>query len=144
MMPVFAGVVFKTLNSFLFRLSLLYGQLSDHFSQKRQLHHSRFAKKPEYADTLTSVLDGEHLLLGVGDYGHILRVKPTKTRKELGNTLIVGRTRCGKGLLANSQIPTWPQSLIVNDIKGDLYNKTAKYKSGNSKVRVFDPTGFGD
>ena len=126
------------------RLSILYEELTEAFSHKHRLHPERFAKNSEVDGILSSQLDGEHLLLGIGDYGHIFRVRSTKERKELGNMLIVGRTRCGKGLLANSQILTWPQSIIVNDIKGDLYQQTAWYRSKVSQIRVFGPPGYGD
>src|SRR5215212_5683116 len=125
------------------RLSLLREELASLFSHEHPLHPERWAKNSELEGPLSSELDGEHLLLGVGAYNHILRVKSTKDRKELGNMLIVGRTRCGKGLLANSQLLTWPQSIIVNDIKGDLHAQTAWYRSGMSKVLVYDPTGYG-
>ena len=49
---------------------------------------------------------------------HVLRVRPIKTRRELGNLLVVAPTRGGKGLLATAQLLTWRHSVVVNDIKG--------------------------
>ena len=69
------------------------------------------------------------LLLGAGAVNHALAVRSVKTRKELGNILVVAPTRGGKGLLAVSQLLTWPHSVVVNDIKGDLYTQTAGYRS---------------
>jgi type IV secretion system protein VirD4 len=73
----------------------------------------------------------------------VLHVRPTKARRELGNLLVVAPTRGGKGLLATSQLLTWPHSVIVNDIKGDLFTQTAGYRSILGKVFVIDPTGIG-
>jgi type IV secretion system protein VirD4 len=73
----------------------------------------------------------------------VLHVRPTKARRELGNLLVVAPTRGGKGLLATSQLLTWPHSVIVNDIKGDLFTQTAGYISILGKVFVIDPTGIG-
>jgi hypothetical protein len=62
-------------------------------------------------------------------------------RIELGNLLAVAPTRGGKGLLAVSQLLTWPHSVIVNDIKGDLFTQTAGYRSTLGPLFVIDPTG---
>jgi type IV secretion system protein VirD4 len=58
--------------------------------------------------------------------------------------LVVAPTRGGKGLLATSQLLTWPHSVIVNDIKGDLFTQTAGYRATLGKVYVIDPTGIGN
>jgi type IV secretion system protein VirD4 len=73
----------------------------------------------------------------------VLRVKPTKTRRELGNMLVTAPTRGGKGLLAVSQLLTWPSSVVVNDIKGELFELTAGYRSSLGPVFVIDPRGIG-
>src|SRR3954468_15801599 len=78
------------------------------------------------------------------EYGHILRVQSTKDRKELGNVMVIGRTRCGKGLFANTQILSWTESLIANDIKGELREKTAGFRAQQGPVFTFKPTGYGD
>ena len=70
-------------------------------------------------------------------------VRQTETRRELGNLLIVAPTRGGKGLLAVSQLLSWQHSVIVNDIKGELFTQTAGYRSTLGKVFVIDPTGVG-
>jgi type IV secretory pathway TraG/TraD family ATPase VirD4 len=67
------------------------------------------------------------LLLGVGPYRRVLRVRPTPARRELGNMLAAAPTRGGKGLLAVSQLLTWPGSVVVNDIKGELYRLRAHH-----------------
>src|SRR3954467_2947606 len=78
------------------------------------------------------------------EYGHILRVQSTNERKELGNVMVIGRTRCGKGLFANAQINSWTESLIANDIKRELRAQTAGYRATDGRpVFTFDPTGYG-
>lgn len=83
------------------------------------------------------------MLLGVGPYGRFLRIRPSATRRELGNVLVDAPTRRGKGLLAVSQLLTWPHSAIVNDIKGELFELTAGYRSRLGPVFVVDPRGVG-
>jgi type IV secretion system protein VirD4 len=113
------------------------------FSPDRRLHRSRFATTFELSQLLchTPVADG--LLLGSRNEGFVT-VRPTKTRAELGNLLVVAPTRGGKGLLAVSQLLSWKHSVIVNDIKGELFAITAGYRSTLGKVYVIDPTGVGD
>ena len=74
---------------------------------------------------------------------HVLRVRPTNARPELGNLLVVAPTRGGKGSLAVSQLLSWRHSAVVNDIKGDLFTQTAGYRSIAGPVFVIDPTGVG-
>ena len=56
--------------------------------------------------------------------------------------LVVSRTGGGKGLLAIPQLLTYPESVIVNDIKGELTRYTSGYRSTMSDVFVIDPTGM--
>jgi len=70
-------------------------------------------------------------------------VQSTSERRELGNVLVVGPPRCGKGLLACSQLLSWSGSVIVNDLKGDLYAQTAGYRATLGPVYVLDPRGVG-
>ena len=108
------------------------------------LHKARFAKPFELTDLIgSSSKDELGLLLGVGPYGRLLRIRPTERRRELGNLLVDAPTRGGKGLLAISQLLTWPHSVIVNDIKGDLFEATAGYRLRRGPVVVFDPRGVG-
>jgi type IV secretion system protein VirD4 len=110
-----------------------------------KLHAARFARLHELSHLLSPGLDDlkTSLLLGIGHFNHFVCVRPTKTRSELGNLMVVARTRGGKGLLAVSQLLTWPHSVIVNDIKGDLFTQTAGYRN-KERVVVFDPTGVGN
>ncbi len=111
------------------------------------LHHARFAKLHELFWLLSISFQPQSVLLGVKRLFLLWRlplsVRPTRKRREIGNTLIVGPTRSGKGLLAVSQLLTWTHSVIVNDIKGELFTQTAGYRSKLGPVYVLDPTGVG-
>jgi len=87
--------------------------------------------------------DGVQLLLGVWKNSVPLRVRQTPNRRELGNIGVIARTRGGKGLLAKAQILSWTGSIIINDIKGDLYDDTAAYRATMSTVFVIDTRGVG-
>jgi type IV secretion system protein VirD4 len=111
------------------------------------IHNARFAHRHELKGLLSKTPVPESVLLGVRrDFLFLKRfvlVRSTKTRREIGNTLIVGPTRSGKGLLATSQLLSWEHSAIVNDIKGELFMQTAGYRSRLGHVFVIDPTGVG-
>jgi hypothetical protein len=130
---------------FLDDIFLALSWLASLFSHRKHLHNSRFASLYELSSLISNSLDKTEtsLLLGVTHLGQILRVRPIKTRRELGNLLLVAPTRAGKGLVAVSQLTTWPHSVIVNDIKGDLFTQTTGYRSTLGKVFCLDPTGRG-
>ncbi len=109
----------------------------------RRLHRARFASIDEVASITTNEPPPISLLLGVNRFKQFYLVRSLETRRELGNMLIVAPTRGGKGLLAVSQLVTWGGSVIVNDIKGDLFQETAGYRATQGKVYVIDPTGYG-
>jgi type IV secretory pathway TraG/TraD family ATPase VirD4 len=108
------------------------------------LHRARFAHRHELGELLQKTPSPDGVLLGTRrDFLFLKRfvvVRPTKTRREIGNTLIVGPTRSGKGLLATSQLLSWNHSVIVNDSKGELFTATAGYRSTLGPVYVIDPT----
>src|SRR5207247_1157987 len=91
---------------------------------------------------LHSTPSPDGLLLGTTKAGFVA-VRPTQERAELGNLLIVAPTRGGKGLLAVSQLLSWQHSVVVNDIKGELFTQTAGYRATLGNVYVIDPTGVG-
>lgn len=109
----------------------------------RPLHKARFATFDEAGSILTSHPSAISLLLGVNRFKQFYHVRSQPTRRELGNMLIVAPTRGGKGLLAVSQLLTWGGSVVVNDIKGDLFAQTAGYRATLGNVYVIDPTGYG-
>ena len=111
------------------------------------LHRARFAKRHELAELLQKAPCPDGVLLGTRKewlfFNRYVSVRPTEKRREIGNTLIVAPTRGGKGLLAVSQLLSWKHSVIVNDIKGELFQATAGYRSRLGNVYVIDPTGVG-
>jgi type IV secretion system protein VirD4 len=131
------------MKNLLYHLRVFLSRVSAFFSHVDHLHHARFARLHELNKLSTNTFDETSLLLGVNQFNHILSVRPTKTRRELGNLLAVAPTRGGKGLLAVSELLSWPHSVVVNDIKGDLFLQTAGHRSRLGKVFVIDPTGIG-
>jgi type IV secretion system protein VirD4 len=127
-----------------FTVVVLCNRIRSFFHHSQSLHNARFAILHELSVLLAERFDEISLLLGEARFTQLLRVRPTKTRKELGNLLVVAPTRGGKGLLATSQLLTWRHSVVVNDIKGDLYTQTAGYRATLGKVYVIDPTGIGN
>jgi type IV secretion system protein VirD4 len=111
------------------------------------LHRARFAKRHELKELLSSAPVPNGVLLGVRRdllfFKRLVVVHPTSRRRELGNLLVVAPTRGGKGLLAISQLLSWKHSVIVNDIKGELFAATAGYRATLGNVYVIDPTGIG-
>src|SRR5918999_5475599 len=128
----------------LYHIQAIFSRLTEFFSKEKHLHNARFARLDELSSLHSPSLDEMSLLLGVSRFNQILRVCPTETRRELGNMLVVAPTRGGKGVLATSQLLTWPHSVIVNDIKGELFTQTAGYRATLGQVFVFDPTGVGN
>lgn len=129
---------------FLYTFYLFLSWIGALLFQTRELHHARFARVHELDNLLTDSLPSESLLLGINsNFQRLLHVRATPKRRELGNLLVVAPTRGGKGLLAVSQLLTWKHSVIVNDIKGDLFDQTAGYRSTLGKVYVIDPEGIG-
>jgi type IV secretion system protein VirD4 len=138
------GTVGVFLQQLLLGVVIFFSQCRSFIQHSQSLHNARLAHLHELTELLTTYLDKTSLLLGVAHFKHVLHVRPTKTRRELGNVLIVAPTRGGKGLLATSQLLTWRHSVIVNDIKGDLFDQTAGYRATLGKVYVIDPTGRGN
>jgi type IV secretion system protein VirD4 len=110
-----------------------------------QLYADRFAH-PHEVNPLVSHNwhDETGLLVGVSAFNQVLSIRSTPKRRELGNVLVDALTRGGKGLLAISQLLTWPHSVVVLDIKGELYDATAAYRKTLGKVFVIDPEAVGN
>ena len=124
-------------------VNILLSRLGSLRGHSQELHHARFALPHELHGLTSHLLDEEALLLGRTHLGGIYRLKPTKERRELGNMLICAPPRSGKSILAISQLLTWPHSVVVVDIKGELYQNTAGYRSALGPVYVIDPRGVG-
>jgi type IV secretion system protein VirD4 len=109
-----------------------------------QLYSDRFARPHELDPLVHPDWEREAgLLVGVSSFNQVLSVRRTPNRRELGNILVDALTRGGKGLLAISQLLTWPHSVVVLDIKGELYDATAGYRNTLGPVFVIDPEGIG-
>src|SRR5437588_7150156 len=124
---------------FLSSVTILVSRLASLGGERGQLHHARFGLPHELAPLTGHTLDGEHLLLGRSPLGGIYRVSPSKQRPELGHLLVVAPPRSGKSMLATRQILTWPGSLIIVDIKGELYASTDGFRSTLALVYGLDP-----
>jgi type IV secretion system protein VirD4 len=110
------------------------------------LHTARYAKPKEVSHLLDRDFEEleDGLLLGVSSTKQITAVRPSAKRRELGNMLVCAPPRAGKSLHAISQLLNFRHSVIVNDVKGELYQATAGYRATLGPVYVIDPTGFGN
>jgi type IV secretion system protein VirD4 len=126
------------------QLSATLSWLSAQLPKQPQLYSDRFAD-PHEVDPLVSPnwQSDAGLLIGVSAFNHVLSVRRRAKRRELGNVLVDALTRGGKGLLAISQLLTWPHSVVVLDIKGELFEATAGYRKMLGKVFVLDPQALG-
>ncbi len=132
------------MNWFLYKVTTFLTKILALLFSNKQLHIARFARSDELESLVSPNLDESGLLLGRTHFNQILRIHATGERRELGNLLVVAPTRGGKGLLAVSQLLTWKHSVIVNDIKGDLFTQTAGYRSRIGEIIVIDPQGYGN
>src|SRR5437764_12178664 len=128
---------------FLTTFNIFMSRLSTLTARSGGLHHARFALPHELAPLTSHTLDGQALLLGRTHLGGIYRVQPTPRRRELGNMLVCAPPRSGKSVLAISQLLTWPHSVVVVDIKGELYQNTAGYRARLGKLFELDSEGVG-
>jgi type IV secretion system protein VirD4 len=116
------------------------------YSHSSQLASARFAQAHEtarlasaaFADLETS------LLLGRSHFNRIAAVRPAKKRPELGNILVCAPPRMGKSKAAIAQLLNFKHSVVVLDVKGELYHATAGFRRTLGPVYVFDPQGYGN
>src|SRR5918998_253639 len=99
-----------------------------------KLFPGRLAYKHELNTIEISAFDGNHLLIGEGEYGQVYGVKPTEKSPELGNMIKLGTTRYGKSSAELCQIVDWEGSEIIFDIKREIYPLVAGYLA--TKVRL--------
>jgi type IV secretion system protein VirD4 len=138
----------KLVNWLFYRLALLSSWYTAWRERSTHLHTARWAYFHELAVLLTDKLSGVQILLAKKSFCNglltrVVAVKPTKIQRELGHVLLVGKHRSGKGLCIETNLLTWLHSVIVNDIKGELYHRTAGFRARIGKVFRFDPRGFG-
>ena len=106
---------------FFTKLAILTSKINHAIAAKHALHEASFARFDQLEPLIGRITDpGENLFVGQTRYHQTIAVRKTKARPELGNMLVVARTGGGKGLLAIPQLLTYPHSVIVNDIKGEL------------------------
>ena len=140
------GALTSATDRLVYSLLISISKTTSFFSNSvNTLHTARFARLHEIAPLYHHSLEDLQtaLLLGRGSYNQIACVRPSKKQRELSNILICARPRAGKSVHAISQLLTWGHSVVVNDIKGELYAATAGYRATLGKVFVIDPQGFG-
>ncbi len=139
MFPLFALLFFLTISIGIWAAYRFYPLLFD-----TRLHKARFARHDEMETLFYKNPCNDGLVLGrvrqFFCFSHFLCVRPTKTKKEIGNSLIIGPTGGGKGNQIRGQILAFEGSMIINDIKGDLFLATAGEKAKHGPVYVVDPT----
>ena len=111
--------------------------------------HKLFPGRLAYTHELNTIeitaLDGNHLLIGEGEYGQVYAVKPTALSPELGNMIKLGTTRYGKSSAELCQIVDWVGSQVIFDIKGEIYPKVAGYLATRGRLITIDLSlGLGD
>jgi type IV secretion system protein VirD4 len=132
-----------TLKRLFYHMAVFFSWWNAIWPKAAPLHKDRFSLDHEVADLTTDSLPTDSLLLGNNHFSRILHVQATPERRELGNILIQAPTGGGKGLLAVCQLLTWRGSVVVFDIKGDLYKQTAGYRATLGRVYRFDTRGNG-
>jgi type IV secretion system protein VirD4 len=137
-------------NEPLFTIALLLSLLSSLFAGKQgSLFTARFARLHESLRLLIRKKDAFKnmpvILIGIAPFNRFFAVRPTQTQKELANIIIYGKTRIGKGLNITTNLLTWGYPVIVNDIKGELWDATSGWREKGLRGRslIFDPRGAG-
>jgi hypothetical protein len=103
-----------------------------------KLFPGRFAYTHELNTIEITQFDGNHLLIGEGEYGQVYAVKPTENSPELGNMIKLGTTRYGKSSAELCQIVEWDGSEVIFDIKGEIYPKVAGYLATRGRLITID------
>jgi len=103
-----------------------------------KLYQDRLAYKHELNNFAINYFDGNHLLIGEGEYGQVYGVLPTKKRQHLGNMIKLGTTRCGKSTAEVCHIVDWEGSEIIFDIKREIYPQVAGYLATKGRVLNID------
>src|SRR5919106_378037 len=111
--------------------------------------HKLFPGRLAYQHELNAIeitgFDGNHLLIGEGEYGQVYAVQPTELSPELGNMIKLGTTRYGKSSAELCQLVDWEGSGIIFDIKGEIYPKVAGYLATRGRLITIDLSqGLGD
>ena len=138
------------MSEFLLFTALIQSYLSAFFVQSSgRLHTARFARLHEYiricVSKRTLFKKMPVILIGLAPFNRFFAVLPTKTQKELANVILLGKTRVGKGLNITTNLLTWGFPVVVNDIKGELWDQTSGWRERglNGRAFIFDPRGAG-
>ena len=126
-------------------ISLWESRFSAWWDTSKKLYHDRLAYKHELNNLEITTFDGNHLLIGEGEYGQVYAVLPTKKSPELGNVIKLGTTRYGKSTAELCQIIDWEGSEIIFDIKREIYPKVAGYlETRGCLINIDLSQGLGD
>jgi type IV secretory pathway TraG/TraD family ATPase VirD4 len=117
--------------------------MHERYAEKSNLHPSKFAQLHHVAPLLERRRH-EALLLAIGPYNKPIRVQPTPKKPKIGNVLDIGTSQCGKSTRSIAQDLDWAGSLVVNDIKREMRNKTAGWRSLHGPTFTIDTTGRGN
>jgi type IV secretion system protein VirD4 len=112
-------------------------------AEQSNLHPSKFAQLHHVAPLLERRRQ-EALLLAIGPYNKPIRVQPTPKKPKIGNVLDIGTSQCGKSTRSIAQDLEWAGSLIVNDIKREMRNNTAGWRSLLGPTFTIDTSGRGN
>src|SRR5918995_5412553 len=125
--------------------SLFRSWLAVVLDTSHKLFPARLAYKHELNTIEITGFDGNHLLIGEGEYGQMYAVQPTELSPELGNMIKLGTTRYGKSSAELCQIVDWEGSGVIFDIKGEIYPKVAGYLATRGRLITIDLSqGLGD
>src|ERR671916_1624399 len=112
--------------------------LADVLDTSQKLFPGRLAYKHELNTIEVMAFDGNHLLIGEGEYGQVYGVQPTALSPELGNMIKLGTTRYGKSSAELCQIVDWEGSEIIFDIKREIYPLVAGYLATKGRLVNID------
>src|SRR5687767_1199877 len=126
------------LRSLLRDLSLFRSWLAVVLDTSHKLFPGRLAYKHELNTIEITGFDGNHLLIGEGEYGQVYTVKPTELSPELGNMIKLGTTRYGKSSAELCQIVDWDGSEVIFDIKREIEPQVAGYLASKGRLITID------
>lgn len=102
-------------------------------------YNAHWAMPKEVGDLFTKLtrLRGDEFLLGFTHGKPIALRRGVAGRKEMGHIAILGPTRAGKGLNIFANLLNWRGSVVVVDIKGEMFDRTSGYRADMLKQDVF-------
>ena len=128
----------KAYNSCFNTCSQWFSRLLALFGKQKHLHTDRVATDNEVQSLAHETSYG--LVLGIDRFGRTLSIEATPDRPHLGHLAIFGPTGSGKTRREIRQLKKFKGSVIANDIKCDLSEKTAETRKKFGKVFFFSPS----